>query len=284
MLPIAALLAVVLALPVAAPAVPAPPAPAVSALATKGSARAPGWGWPLAGSPPVTRAFDPPAAPWLPGHRGVDLAGTSGAAVLSAGAGVVAFAGMVAGRGVVSVDHAGGLRTTYEPVTPIVHSGDSVTLGASLGALDPGHSGCPVAACLHWGLRRGLTYLDPLLLLRPFRVRLKPMTLGRRPTDHREPAVLALHALRGEESMATLMIRDLDEGVKARLRVRAARNGRSMEAEARAILGAALAEAITSRGLGTWIREHFADLDGVPVETPPRTDRPRAADFGPVEP
>lgn len=79
--------------------------------------------------------------------------------------------------------------------------------------------------------------------------------------------------------MATLMIRDLDDSVKARLRVRAAHNGRSMEAEARAILGAALTEPATQGGLGSRIQRRFADLDDVAMELPPRTDRPRPADF-----
>ncbi len=79
--------------------------------------------------------------------------------------------------------------------------------------------------------------------------------------------------------MATLMIRDLDEAVKARLRVRAALNGRSMEAEARAILGAAVAETAARRGLGSRIRGRFADVDDVEVVLPPRTEAPRAADF-----
>jgi hypothetical protein len=71
----------------------------------------------------MVRRFDPPPRPWLPGHRGVDLAADPGAPVYAAGPGVVRFAGEVAGRGVVSVDHAGGLRTTYEPVTPAVTEG-----------------------------------------------------------------------------------------------------------------------------------------------------------------
>lgn len=79
--------------------------------------------------------------------------------------------------------------------------------------------------------------------------------------------------------MATLMIRDLDEAVKARLRVRAAHNGRSMEAEARAILGAAVAESVTHRGLGSRLRQRFADIDDLDVVLPPRTEQPRAADF-----
>jgi antitoxin FitA len=80
--------------------------------------------------------------------------------------------------------------------------------------------------------------------------------------------------------MATLTIRNLDEGVKARLRVRAAHNGRSMEAEARAILGAALAEPTAHRGLGCRIHQRFADLDEVDIVLPPRTEQPRVADLG----
>jgi murein DD-endopeptidase MepM/ murein hydrolase activator NlpD len=132
------------------------------------------WGWPLAGAPPVARPFDPPPTPYAAGHRGVDLAGVAGQPVLAAGRGVVAFAGMVAGRPVVSVEHADGLRTTYEPVQSLVAAGQPVARGSPLGLLVGGHAGCPAEACLHWGLRRGETYLDPLLLLRPPRVRLLP--------------------------------------------------------------------------------------------------------------
>jgi murein DD-endopeptidase MepM/ murein hydrolase activator NlpD len=132
------------------------------------------WGLPLSGAPVLTRPFDPPPSPYAAGHRGVDLAGAAGQPVLAAGAGVVVFAGLVAGRPVVSVDHPGGLRTTYEPVAPAVAAGQAVARGSPLGVLVAGHAGCPAAACLHWGLRRGAVYLDPLALLRPPRVRLLP--------------------------------------------------------------------------------------------------------------
>lgn len=135
------------------------------------------WVLPLAGGPVVTRPFEPPAHAYGPGHRGVDLAGAPGAPVLAAGDGVVAFAGMVAGRPVVSIDHAEGLRTTYEPVDPAVGAGQRVASGAPIGTLVPGHGGCPVEACLHWGVRRDEDYLDPLLLL-VVRVRLLPLRGG----------------------------------------------------------------------------------------------------------
>lgn len=134
-----------------------------------------GFRWPVAGAR-VVRRFDPPPRPWLPGHRGADLAAASGAAIRAAGAGVIVFSGQVAGRGVVSVAHPGGLRTTYEPVLVEPHRpGDPVAAGEEIGTLVPGHPGCPTAACLHWGLRRGADYIDPLTLLGLGRVRLLPL-------------------------------------------------------------------------------------------------------------
>ena len=133
------------------------------------------WTAPLGSPPVVTRAFSAPLHTYGAGHRGVDLAGPPGAAVGAAGAGVVAFAGRVAGRPVVSVEHPGGLRTTYEPVEPSVGAGQAVARGSPLGTLAPGHVGCPAAACLHWGLRRGRSYLDPMSLLEPPGVRLLPL-------------------------------------------------------------------------------------------------------------
>ncbi|MEO9223347.1 MAG: M23 family metallopeptidase, partial [Mycobacteriaceae bacterium] len=94
--------------------------------------------------------------------------------VLAAADGTVVFAGALAGRGVVSVQHADGLRTTYEPVTAVVVQGAVVVRGQLLGVLAPGHPGCSAAACLHWGVRRGEVYLDPLRLIGRWQVRLKP--------------------------------------------------------------------------------------------------------------
>jgi murein DD-endopeptidase MepM/ murein hydrolase activator NlpD len=133
-----------------------------------------GFVWPV-GSPRVVRRFAPPPEPWLAGHRGVDLAVPPGAVVRSAGAGTVVFAGVIAGRGVVSVAHAGGLRTTYEPIESDLRAGESVTAGEPIGTLAAGHPGCAYPACLHWGLRRGEQYLDPLALLGLGRVRLLPL-------------------------------------------------------------------------------------------------------------
>jgi murein DD-endopeptidase MepM/ murein hydrolase activator NlpD len=123
----------------------------------------------------VVRPFEPPETPYGSGHRGVDLGAVPGAGVEAAGAGVVGWAGVLAGRGVVSVRHPGGLRTTYEPLTPAVHAGQVVAAGEPLGRLAAGHLGCPRPACLHWGLLRGAVYVDPLTLFRRGRVRLLPL-------------------------------------------------------------------------------------------------------------
>ena len=79
--------------------------------------------------------------------------------------------------------------------------------------------------------------------------------------------------------MATLMIRDLDENVKTRLRVQAAEHGRSMEAEARLILRAALSGRRPPRGLGSYIHEQFAEVGGVDLETVRSSEPVRAAEF-----
>lgn len=136
--------------------------------------------WPLPGTPSIARRFDPPPQPWLSGHRGVDLAAAPGVPVSAAGAGVVTFAGTVAGRPVVTVGHADGLRTTYEPVLSGAEVGSPVSAGALIGYLLGGHRGCAAPACLHWGLRRGDTYLDPLALLGRGPVRLLPLDGGLR--------------------------------------------------------------------------------------------------------
>jgi murein DD-endopeptidase MepM/ murein hydrolase activator NlpD len=131
------------------------------------------WVWPLAGAQLVSRPFDPPRTRYGPGHRGADLPGAAGAVVRAAGAGRVAYAGLLAGRGVVVVVH-GELRTTYEPVTSTVRVGQQLAAGQALGRLAPGHGGCP-GVCLHWGLLRGDVYLDPVHLVRRGPSRLLPL-------------------------------------------------------------------------------------------------------------
>ncbi|GGX97775.1 hypothetical protein GCM10010358_59390 [Streptomyces minutiscleroticus] len=151
----------------AAESVPPPPPEGVVRVLAVGRV------WPVGTRPRVARGWEPPATAYGPGHRGVDLVSAPGAPVRAVAAGRVSFAGRVAGRGVVSVELTGTgappLRTTYEPVRASVEKGDAVAAGDVLGVLqvpDLGaHCGAP---CLHWGLLRAETYLNPLSLLPPW--------------------------------------------------------------------------------------------------------------------
>lgn len=131
--------------------------------------------WPLAPEPAVVAGFDPPDEEWGAGHRGVDLLGDPGQTVRTALPGTVSFAGSLAGRGVVVVDH-GPTRTTYEPVAATVAVGATVARGEPIGVLQPGGSHCAPRTCLHWGWIEGAeTYLDPLRLVGGGPVRLLPL-------------------------------------------------------------------------------------------------------------
>jgi murein DD-endopeptidase MepM/ murein hydrolase activator NlpD len=123
----------------------------------------------------VLRGFQPPSSPYGPGHRGVDLALGQGGLVSAAADGVVSFAGLVAGRGVVVLAHPDGISTEYEPVIPAVRAGAALRRGQRVGTLSGMHAACAPASCVHWGARRGPAYVDPLSLLRPLGpVRLLP--------------------------------------------------------------------------------------------------------------
>lgn len=149
------LLAAFLAL---SPAVAPDPVPAPPAV----------WSWPLDPRPAVLRAFDPPARPWLSGHRGVDLlAAFDGAPVASPASGTVSFVGVVVDRPVITVDHGNGLRSSFEPVESGLAVGAAVVAGQVLGRAKSGH--CGQAPCVHWGVRRGEAYLNPLVFVMDLR-------------------------------------------------------------------------------------------------------------------
>ncbi|MFI5805465.1 M23 family metallopeptidase [Streptomyces sp. NPDC051561] len=127
--------------------------------------------WPVGQRPAVVRGWEPPPSPYTAGHRGVDLAAVAGQEVRAAAAGRVSFAGRVAGRGVLSITLSGTgdppLRTTYEPVRALVAKDADVVAGQVVAVLEPGTYHCPASGCLHWGLLRHETYLNPLSLLPP---------------------------------------------------------------------------------------------------------------------
>ncbi|WP_066463609.1 M23 family metallopeptidase [Sanguibacter suarezii] len=114
----------------------------------------------------VLHEFVDPGPAWGAGHRGVDLSLPASSDVLAPRAGTVTFAGVVVDRPLMVITHPDGLRSTLEPVAAGHAVGARVEAGAVVGVLAPEASThCAPAHCLHWGVRRGEEYLDPLLLL-----------------------------------------------------------------------------------------------------------------------
>ncbi|MBW8171621.1 M23 family metallopeptidase [Ornithinimicrobium sp. Arc0846-15] len=133
------------------------------------------WEWPQGREVAVREAFDPPAQRWLPGHRGVDLAGLDGDQLYAVDEGVVAFSGSIAGIGILSIEHDGGINSTYQPIDASVSKGDHVARGQPIGHLVEGKDHCAIGTCLHLGAKRGDTYLNPIFLLAGYEVALLPM-------------------------------------------------------------------------------------------------------------
>ena len=137
--------------------------------------------WPVA-SRIVLVGFDPPAAAWEAGHRGVDLASATGDVVRSMTHGRLDFVGVVAGKPVIAVALPDGRRLTYEPVRAILPAGREVRAGQAIGylAADGGHCGGRFG-CLHVGLIGDGAYRDPLSLLR------RPIVLKPVPRSRTKP-------------------------------------------------------------------------------------------------
>lgn len=112
----------------------------------------------------VRRPFEAPPQRWAAGHRGVDLAAQEGEVVVAPATGVVTFAGTVVDRGVLTITHPDGRRSSLEPVRPLAVAGTPVAAGDVV-AVVAGPAHCAPLACLHWGVREDETYVDPLALL-----------------------------------------------------------------------------------------------------------------------
>ena len=120
------------------------------------------WEWPIH-PPTIVSPWVAPAHEYGPGHRGVDLGATVGSEVHSPAPGTVAFAGSVAGRDVVTIDHGDGLVTTLEPVEALVTVGALVAGGEVIGTVDVG--GHTPEGAVHFGVRRDGAYINPMVLL-----------------------------------------------------------------------------------------------------------------------
>lgn len=120
------------------------------------------WAWPVPSPHPIARPYLAPATPYASGHRGIDISAGEGATVFAPDDGVVHFAGFVVDRPVLSIDHGGGVVSSYEPVATSLVEGDVVHRGEPIGALEVGH--CR-SSCLHLGVRVDGAYVSPLLYL-----------------------------------------------------------------------------------------------------------------------
>jgi hypothetical protein len=119
------------------------------------------WAWPVGAPRSIVRPFIAPATAYSAGHRGIDIAAT-GTTVVAPDDGTVHFAGVVVDRPVLSIEHAGGVLSSYEPVETVLVAGAVVHRGDALGTLLPGHCS---RVCLHFGVREDGRYVSPLLYL-----------------------------------------------------------------------------------------------------------------------
>ncbi|WP_213815831.1 M23 family metallopeptidase [Glaciihabitans sp. dw_435] len=129
----------------------------IAPLVAPASATTEHWVWPTDAPRGILRPFIAPASRYGAGHRGIDMA--AGTSAIAPAAGIVHFAGVVVDRPLMSIEHPGGVLTSYEPVVSALHAGDSVTAGQMLGAVQPGHC---TQTCLHFGVRINGEYVSPM--------------------------------------------------------------------------------------------------------------------------
>jgi murein DD-endopeptidase MepM/ murein hydrolase activator NlpD len=123
------------------------------------------WSWPVHGS--VIRDYEPPETPYGVGHRGIDIAVAVGTTVRAPEGATVSFAGKVGGQLFVTLDHGGGLESTYSWLaSTLVRKGDVVARGQAIATSGQGHPDSAVSH-LHFGVKLDDAYVDPLDYLGP---------------------------------------------------------------------------------------------------------------------
>ena len=116
---------------------------------------------------PVIQAFDPPDTPYGSGHRGIDIAASVGTTLVAPADGTVTFAGPVGGYLFLTIDHGGGLFSTYSWLSAkLVRKGDHVLQGQPVALTGWGHPAAPIPH-LHLGVKLDGAYVDPLSYLGP---------------------------------------------------------------------------------------------------------------------
>ncbi len=137
----------------------------VSTPVARGATTSGGWTWPVVG--PVIRGFDLPDDPYGRGHRGIDIAASVGTTIVAPADGTVSFAGPVGGHLFLTIDHGGGLSSTYSWLTAnLLSKGDPVTRGQAVALTGWGHPGESIPH-LHFGVRLDGAYVDPMGYLGP---------------------------------------------------------------------------------------------------------------------
>lgn len=138
--------------------------PAVAA-APPDSDGEPRWLWPLDGQRLVAEPYRAPAHEYGAGHRGIDLVAAVGTVVRAPANGVVAFRGTVVDRPLLTIEHPGGLVSTFEPLESGLAPGDAVAAGDEIGVVAVG--GHASAGTMHLGVRLDDDYINPMLLFGP---------------------------------------------------------------------------------------------------------------------
>jgi murein DD-endopeptidase MepM/ murein hydrolase activator NlpD len=133
---------------------------AVSARRQAASDQGARWMWPVA-DPAVSGPYAAPPTRYAAGHRGIDLTATAGAPLIAPDGATVRFAGMVVDRPVLTLDHGGGVLSSFEPASSDLPVGSRVARGAVIGVVGSGgHCG---TACVHVGVRLNGEYVSPML-------------------------------------------------------------------------------------------------------------------------
>lgn len=122
----------------------------------------------------VVKKFNGPAHRWEPGHRGVDIAAVEGTPLTAPASGFISFAGIVAGKSVVSIRH-GRFTLTFEPAQTELPIGTPLVKGAPFATV-VGLSDHCTGVCVHWGVKDAKrNYTDPARKVRKEKIVLKPL-------------------------------------------------------------------------------------------------------------
>lgn len=157
------------------------PLPGDAAADPATSARSASWVTPVPAME-IVEAFDPPAKPWLQGHRGVDVLAVAGEPLRAPTAGSIRFQGSVAGMPTVSILTETSFVVSFQPASTQLNRGERFAAGEEIGIVEAG-AHCD-QSCLHigaWSAKGGKVYIDPAKLFGQESSLLLPM--ARKPAE-----------------------------------------------------------------------------------------------------